>query len=252
MISLLPVVQLSSMKPVAVFQHCHNVQPGHFASFLDERAIPWQLIAIDRGDAVPDSIDAFSGLCFMGGPMSVNDSLPWIAQVLLLIRQAVAADMPVIGHCLGGQLMSLALGGEVTRNPVKEIGWGAVQATDTAEARHWLGNLQVFDAYQWHGETFSLPKGAVRILGGEFCANQAYVLGPDCGIHLGMQFHIEMTEALILDWNADWGDECDITQALPPSVQTSVQQISAMPNALPIMRGVADRLYGRWIQALRK
>ncbi|MEC5386371.1 type 1 glutamine amidotransferase [Uliginosibacterium sp. H3] len=238
------------MKPVAVFQHCHNVQPGHFASFLDAHQIPWQLIAVDRGDPVPASIDAFSGLCFMGGPMSVNDSLPWIPQELALIRQAIAADMPVIGHCLGGQLMSLALGGEVTRNPVKEIGWGAVQATDTSAARHWLGTTQAFDAYQWHGETFSLPEGAVRILGGEYCANQAYVLGPGDGIHLGMQFHIEMTEALIHDWNTDWADECDVNKALP-SVQTTALQLSEMPRALPVMRGVAEQLYRRWVQALR-
>jgi GMP synthase-like glutamine amidotransferase len=207
---------------------------------------------VERGDHVPTHIDDFSGLCFMGGPMSVNDDLPWIAQELALIRQAIATDMPVIGHCLGGQLMSLALGGEVTRNPVKEIGWSSVQATDTSQSRHWLGNAQAFDAYQWHGETFSLPEGAVRILGGENCANQAYVLGPGDGIHLGMQFHIEMTEALILDWNKDWGDECDITQPLPPSVQTSSQQIAEMLSALPVMRGIADRLYARWVQGLRK
>ncbi|MDB5800889.1 MAG: synthase [Rhodocyclales bacterium] len=238
------------MKPVAVFQHCHNVQPGHFASFLDEQAIPWQLVAIDRGDAVPVDIEAFSGLCFMGGPMSVNDSLPWISQELALIRQAVAIDMPVIGHCLGGQLMSLALGGEVTRNPVKEIGWGRVQATDTPAALHWLGNTQSFDAYQWHGETFSLPKGAVRILGGEYCANQAYVLGPQESIHLGMQFHIEMTQALILDWNTDWAAECDAIKPLPASVQTTEKQLADMPRALPVMRSVADRLYSRWVQGL--
>jgi GMP synthase-like glutamine amidotransferase len=240
------------MKPVAVFQHCHNVQPGHFASFLDERAIPWQLIAIDRGDVLPHDIEAFSGLCFMGGPMSVNDDLPWIAPELALIRQAIAADMPVIGHCLGGQLMSLALGGEVTRNPVKEIGWGRVQATDASEADAWLGNTTSFDAYQWHGETFSLPKGAVRILGGEYCSNQAYVLGPHGGIHLGMQFHIEMTEALICDWNKDWADECDITKPLPLSVQTTERQLCDTPQALPIMRNVADRLYDKWIQGLLK
>ena len=186
----------------------------------------------------------------MGGPMSVNDDLPWIAPELALIRLAIAADMPVIGHCLGGQLMSLALGGEVTRNPVKEIGWGRVQATETSAARHWLGDAQSFDAYQWHGETFSLPKGAVRILGGEYCSNQAYVLGPHGGIHLGMQFHIEMTEALIREWNKDWADECDITKPLPPSVQTTECQLSDMSQALPIMRNVADRLYDIWTQGL--
>jgi GMP synthase-like glutamine amidotransferase len=239
------------MKPVAVFQHCHNVQPGHFASFLDQQEIPWQLIAIDRGDTVPADIDAFSGLCFMGGPMSVNNDLPWIAPELALIRQAVAHDVPVIGHCLGGQLMSLALGGKVTRNPVKEIGWGAVQATDTAEARLWLGTTQIFDAYQWHGETFTLPEGAVRVLGGEYCANQAFVLGPNGGIHLGMQFHIEMTEELIRDWNEDWADEFDASRILPPSVQVPTRQFAELPRALPVMRTIADRLYSRWVQALR-
>lgn len=239
------------MKPVAVFQHCHNVQPGYFASFLEARQIPWQLIAVDQGATVPCDVAAYSGLCFMGGTMSVNDSMPWIAQELTLIRQALTTDTPVIGHCLGGQLMSLALGGAVTRNPVKEIGWSAVHATDTPQARHWLGGTQAFDAYQWHGETFSLPEGAVRILGGPYCANQAYVLGPGQGIHLGMQFHIEMTEALILDWNTDWSSECGDLQPLPPSVQTVAQQVQQMPTALPRMRSVADRLYSRWVQGLR-
>ena len=236
------------MKPVAVFQHCHNVQPGHFASFLDQHRIPWQLFAVDRGDTLPTDIEAFSGLCFMGGAMSVNDDLPWIPQELSLIRQAIATEVPVIGHCLGGQLMSLALGGEVTRNPVKEIGWGRVEASDIAEARDWLGDTSAFDAYQWHGETFSLPEGSVRILGGEYCANQAYVLDD---MHLGMQFHIEMTEALIADWNEGWADECSSEKFLPPSIQTTAQQLAEMPRSLPRMRSVAERLYSRWIQGLR-
>lgn len=236
------------MKSVAVFQHCHNVQPGHFASFLDQHDIPWQLFAVDRGDALPTDIEAFSGLCFMGGAMSVNDALPWIPQETSLIRQAIAADVPVIGHCLGGQLMSRALGGEVVRNQVKEIGWGRVEATDTSEARDWLGEIASFDAYQWHGETFSLPEGSVRILSGEYCANQAYVLG---GIHLGMQFHVEMTEALIEDWNEDWAAEC-AALAVSPSIQTTAQQFAEMPRSLPIMRAVAKRLYSRWIRGLRQ
>ena len=75
---------------------------------------------------MPAAVDGFSGLCFMGGPMSVNDPLPWIEPVCALIREAAARNVPVIGHCLGGQLMSKALGGMITRNPVKELGWGEV------------------------------------------------------------------------------------------------------------------------------
>ncbi|NTV10706.1 MAG: type 1 glutamine amidotransferase [Zoogloea sp.] len=183
------------MKPIAIFRHSATEGPGHFATFLDRHSIPWQLIRIDEGDPLPADSGEFSGLCFMGGPMSVNDDLPWIPPVLALIREADAAGLPVIGHCLGGQLMSKALGGAVGRNPVKEIGWHAVSACDSAEAREWLGQPG-FEAFHWHGETFSLPPGAVRILSSAACENQAFVLGK----HLGMQCHVEMTEEMIRAW----------------------------------------------------
>src|SRR5687767_4370605 len=102
------------MKPVAIFRHSPTEGPGFFAAFLEEHGIPWKLIAIDAGETVPDDPTQFSGLGFMGGPMSVNDPLPWIPPVLNLIKHAIDKDIPVIGHCLGGQLMSKALGGQIT------------------------------------------------------------------------------------------------------------------------------------------
>ena len=89
------------MNPVAIFRHFHSEGPGYFATFLERHGIPWRLIKIDAGDAVPPNVNEFSGLAFMGGPMSVNDDLPWIAPALQLIRDAVAAGVPVLGHCLG-------------------------------------------------------------------------------------------------------------------------------------------------------
>ena len=132
------------MKPIAIFRHAAAEGPGYLAEFLDTQQIPWRLIAIDAGNAVPRSAEAYSGLVFMGGPMSVNDDLPWIPPVLALIREAVATDIPVLGHCLGGQLISKALGGTVSRNPVKEIGWGEVAVTDNDSARNWFGAVQNF------------------------------------------------------------------------------------------------------------
>ncbi|HYA47171.1 MAG TPA: type 1 glutamine amidotransferase, partial [Burkholderiales bacterium] len=111
------------MKPVAIFRHSPTEGPGYFATFLDAHSVPWRLVKVDAGERVPADARAFSGLVFMGGPMSVNDDLPWIREVLGLINSAAQADIPLLGHCLGGQLMSKALGGKVTRNPVKEIGW---------------------------------------------------------------------------------------------------------------------------------
>ena len=127
------------MKPVAIFRHFPIEGPGYFATFLDCHAIPWQLIKIDDGESVPADAGQFGGLVFMGGPMSVNDDLPWIRNELSLIRQAVANDIPVLGHCLGGQLMAKALGGVVSKSPVKEIVWGEVSTADNQATQEWFG-----------------------------------------------------------------------------------------------------------------
>ena len=230
------------MKPIAVFRHSPGEGPGYFATFLDRHSLPWTLFRLDEGEAPPAAPDEFSGLCFMGGPMSVNDDLPWIAQTLELIRAADRQDIPVIGHCLGGQLMSRAFGGSVTKNPVKEIGWGMVEAT--AAAADWIGNTPRFEAFHWHGETFSLPQGATRLLGSTHCANQAFVRGP----HLGLQCHVEMTDSMIRTWYRQWENE-----TVPPSasVQTPEQMQDGMESRIEAMRVVADRLYGRWVRGLK-
>lgn len=230
------------MKPIAIFRHSAGEGPGYFATFLDAHGIPWRLIRIDAGDAPPDTLADYSGLCFMGGPMSVNDDLPWIPPVLGRIRDAVDAGIPVIGHCLGGQLMSKALGGKVTRNPVKEIGWGDVETTDAA-AGEWLGDLQRFAAFHWHGETFSIPASATRILRSAHCENQAFVMGP----HLALQCHVEMTEAMIRLWCRQWAAECATPST---SVLTPEQMLEHVDERLAAMRVAADRLYTRWIGGL--
>ncbi len=223
------------------------------------RSIPWQLIAIDRGDAVPDSAEAFSGLCLMGGPMSVNDPLPWIAGVCALIGDAVAKGVPVLGHCLGGQLISRALGGRVGPNAVKEIGWGMIRAAAGASGdaapelvRLWLGDWLdatggLADAFHWHGETFSLPPGAQRLFGNDYCANQAFVLGP----HLALQCHVEMTPELIEAWCAGWPAEVQDLAVLPACVQTPEQMLAETAGRLPAMRRLADRLYSVWSGGLK-
>jgi GMP synthase-like glutamine amidotransferase len=230
------------MKPVAIFRHSPGEGPGYFATFLDDCSIPWTLVKVDADDAIPPTPSEFAGLCFMGGPMSVNDDLPWIAPVCALIRQAVEQGIPVIGHCLGGQLMAKALGGTVVGNPVKEIGWGEVVTTNPM-ALDWLGELARFEAFHWHGETFSLPPGATRILASRHCENQAFVMGP----HLGMQCHVEMTEAMIRLWNRQWANE---SATASNSVQLPEQMYQRMDERLSAMRVAADRLYARWLAGL--
>jgi GMP synthase-like glutamine amidotransferase len=233
------------MKPVAIFRQSAAEGPGYFAEFLDERAVPWQLIRIDAGDAVPRDVAAYSGLVFMGGPMSVNDDLPWIPPALALIREAVARDIPVLGHCLGGQLMSKALGGVVTKNPVKEIGWGGVVVADNDTARSWFGDIRRFDSFHWHGETFSLPPGAAQLLSSAYCANQAFARGK----HLGLQCHVEMTEPMIRDWCALGADEL-AASANSPAVQPAAAMQAKMAEELPRLHAVARRLYEHWVAGI--
>lgn len=237
------------MKPVAVFRFSDTEGPGHFATFLDARRIAWKLVKLDEGEPVPPSSEPFAGLAFMGGPMSANDELAWTQPVLALMRDAVAREVPVIGHCLGGQMLSRALGGEVKKNPVKEIGWNPVQVVDSPAAREWFGqNLHEFDTFQWHGDTFSIPPGGERILTGPHCPNQAYVVGDR---HLGLQCHVEMTPEMIDSWIASGSGE--VKENLhSPAVQPVEEIRGQMPRRLPALSHTAEHLYERWSKNLRR
>jgi GMP synthase-like glutamine amidotransferase len=237
------------MRPVAILRHAPTEGPGHFATYLSRNGIPWHVVKIDEGEPVPQDAAEYSGFALMGGPMSVNDDLPWIAPVLSLIRGAVATDIPVIGHCLGAQLLAKALGGAVTRNPVKEIGWGIVDVIDSAEARLWFGDeAGSFPVFHWHGETFSIPAGATRVLASAHCANQAFVRGR----HLGLQCHVEMTPELVRAWCADWGKEVGALARRTVTVQTPEQMTAGLEERTRALNIMADRIYDRWSQGLAR
>ena len=221
--------------------------PGYFATYLERRSIPWKLVPIDAGDAVPRDARKFSGLVFMGGPMSVNDELPWITPALELVRDAVRKDVPLHGHCLGGQLISKALGGTVRANPVKEIGWGEVRVSHNEVAREWLGGVQAFESFHWHGETFTIPPGATRVMQNAHCVNQGYALGK----HFGMQCHVEMTEELIGSWLASGADEMKASCA-SPAVQDVDEIQRDVRERVSRLNEVANRIYDRWTEGLSR
>jgi GMP synthase-like glutamine amidotransferase len=235
------------VKPVAIFRHSPTEGPGYFTTFLDRGNVPWQLIKVDAGEALPESVDRFGGFVFMGGPMSVNDALPWISPVLDLIRRAVARDVPVLGHCLGGQLMAKALGATVSRTPIREIGWGQVQVADSPAAQAWFGpGCEAFITFQWHGETFSIPPGAAPLLSSPWCQNQGFALGP----HLGLQCHIEMNTELVRSWCQGAGAR-EIARHPGPAVQPVERIFADLDVHLTELHAVADRVYSRWVTGLK-
>lgn len=233
------------MDDILIFRHARTEGPGYLANFLDKQHIPWRLVRVDENDPVPERLGKTPAIVLMGGPMSVNDPLPWIPKILNLVREAVDANRPALGHCLGGQLISKALGGVVTRNPVKEIGWLPVSRVDGTVAADWLdGIAPQVEMFHWHGETFSIPPGATRILESRDCANQAYVIGKT----LGMQCHVEMLPEMVHEW-ARTGQE-EIASCVCPTVQDEKTIIERLEERTAAMHRIADRLYARWIEGL--
>jgi GMP synthase-like glutamine amidotransferase len=233
--------------PVAVFRFSPTEGPAHFADWLDARALPWQLFALDQGAAVPEDSSAFAGIGMMGGPMAAYDALPWIAPISELLRDAVARQVPVIGHCLGGQLLAQALGARVGRAPRPEIGWFDVDVDAAPSARAWFGGRDRFTTFQWHHDGFALPAGAQRVLTGVAHANQAYVVD---GRHIGMQCHVEMTAALLESW-LDSG-AAELSEASSATVQPAAAIRAAAAACLPALHDVAAAVYARWAQGLRR
>lgn len=235
------------MRPIAIFRFSETEGPAHFAQWLDHASLSWQLIAVDKGDAIPADPRAFSGIGMMGGPMSVNDALPWIDPLSRLLREAIHEGIPVIGHCLGGQLLARALGARVTRTPVPEIGWIDVETTDAGAAQAWFGGRARFTPFQWHYDVFDLPAGATRVLTNAFNANQAYVVGER---HIGFQCHIEMTADLVETWCRTGADET----AAPgtPSRQSRNEIVRDLNVRLAALQAVAGGVYARWSQGLSR
>jgi len=186
------------MKPIAIFQYSATGHPGAVLDVLAELSLPWTLIPVMNGASVPTDPAPYSGLVLMGGGMGVHDGLQWMDEMQQLLRQAHATDVPIAGHCLGAQMLALALGGQVLRGERMEIGWQRITFAATPQVAEWFGvnteNVPDMDVFQWHQDRFTLPPGAHSLASSTVCPHQAFVWRDR---HLGMQFHPEMTPELI-------------------------------------------------------
>ncbi|MGH6612459.1 MAG: type 1 glutamine amidotransferase, partial [Burkholderiaceae bacterium] len=227
-----------------------------FERYLNEKGMPRTTVNTFAREALPNSAAAYSGICSLGGAMSANDDLPWIESELALMRDADTRGVPVIGHCLGGQLLAKAFGAPVTVNAMKEIGWGEVEVDDPDRARDWVGDGRTFELFQWHGDTFEIPREGRRFLTNELCANQAFVIERDGFAHLGMQFHVEMTPQLVRAWATDDEGIEEIGAALERQsgvgVQRSDEMLRDVQQRTQRMHLTADRIYGRWISGVQR
>jgi len=184
---------------------------------------------------------AFDALIALGGPMSVNDEsqFPWLAPEKALVREAALAGKPILGICLGAQLLANSLGARVYRNPVKEIGWFPVEPAPISAAMGSRGGLFSFPApivaFHWHGETFDLPAGAAPLARNGACENQAFQLGRRA---IGLQFHLETTPDSIRDLIAHCGDEL----VAGPGIQGPEAMLAPGPSAFAGLNGEMGRV----------
>lgn len=232
------------MKPILVLQHAHYDWPGYFTDCLTNWEIPFELVNIAAGDELPLSIVDYSGFAVMGGGMSVHgsDEFPHLRQAINLIYEAMAVKIPVIGHCLGGQLLAKAAGGEVMHAAHKEIGWHDITPAANAQAYEWFGSLSPVTLFEWHSDFFIPPLRAQIIAGSLYCEHQAFVLDD---IHLGMQFHCEALPEKINHW-LDTARE-DLAQANDTNVHTAERIRRDNWVYIDNATSVARQLYYKWL-----
>ena len=188
------------MRKILVFQHVPSAPLGTLHAQFKEAGFRIRYINFSRlAEDIPE-VKRYHGLIVLGGPMSANqiDRYPYLDAEKDAIRQAAQDGIPVLGICLGAQLIASALGGRVRRHSVKEIGWFALAPTDAGRQDPLFSKFSVREmVFQWHGDTFSLPEGAYHLASSDACLNQAFRFGESV---YGFQFHLEVDQALIERW----------------------------------------------------
>jgi len=230
------------VKPVLILQHLDADGPAYLCRRLREQGRSFEVFNSERGQHFPASMRGHAALAVLGGEMSANDPLPSLRDAERLILESMHAGLPVLGHCLGGQLMARALGAAVIDSPAPEIGWHRVTLLPHEDARQWFGERDSATVFQWHYDAFELPAGAQPLARSGACPHQAFSIGP----HLAMQFHVELDEAKLAAW-ATAHDERFFAAATLPTVQTAAQMMEGSRAHLAAQQRLARRVYARWL-----
>jgi len=224
---------------VLAFRHVEFESLGWIEPALAARGVSIDYADLYRPAAPLPSLDRYAGMIFMGGPMSANDPLDYLAWESRVIAQALERNLAILGVCLGAQLIAKTLGARVYPNGRKEIGWFDIQFTPAAARDplfHGLSGPET--VFHWHGETFDLPEAAVSLAWSEACRQQAFRYGRSAW---GLQFHLEVTPAMVADWcrqDANCGDLRELDVLPPPSAHAER------------LKALSDLVFGRWCEML--
>jgi len=237
------------MPPVFALRHVPHEELGTLGSALAAAGLP--VTIVDLFDQVPDQLpiaDA-AGLVVMGGPMNVDetDQHPFLIREVEWIQSAVQHGVPFLGVCLGSQLLAKALGSQVYKNKVKEIGWYPLDVLPAAQDDRLFRHCQPRETvFQWHGDTFPLPAGAVQLARTTQCEQQAFRFGPSA---YALQFHLEMTAAMVADWLAEPSMCAEVARL--PYIDAQIIREQTSTN-MPRLNEMARLVFGEFAQLCRE
>ncbi len=231
------------MTDVRILQHVRPEPPGTIAEALDARDVAHRTVRIHRDEPVPETLDA-DGLVVMGGPMGVGDTDDWphLSREIALIEQALRDEVPLLGVCLGSQLLAHVLGANVHAAPEQEIGWGDVSLTDAAADDALFRDADdPFTAFHWHGDVFALPDGAVSLAHTAQTEHQAFRYGDHA---YGLLFHLEGTPKTVAWMTTAFQDELADEGLGGAAIRRAAMTHEAT------LRDTARTVFGRWVELL--
>ena len=231
---------------VLVLQHIACEPPGVYEDVLREREAQIHRVELDEGEPLPDWRD-FDAIVAMGGPMSVNDEavLPWLAAEKRLIAEAVRAGTPYWGVCLGVQLLAASLGAQVYTGPEPEVGLLPVEITADGRADPVFADApDDLVTLQWHGDTFDLPEGGVRLAGSPAYPNQAFRIGAAYGV----QFHLEVSTEMAQQWADVPEYAASLERTLGPGAAADF--VADIESSSAEMLAQGRSLFERWLGAI--
>lgn len=224
---------------VVVLKHAPFERLGQIELWLQETSASVETVALYDDEVQYPPLTSTDLVIALGGPMSVNDEVnyPWLVAEKQYIRDVVEADIPLLGICLGGQLIATALGAKVTDNPEVEIGWHTVSnVADDATVFQFPRALEIFN---WHSETFALPKDGKRLLESQACPNQGFQLGERI---IGLQCHPEVTPPIIQEWIDEIGEQMTVGDFVQTPQAMLAEPETKMQSVRPVLFDLLDYL----------
>jgi GMP synthase (glutamine-hydrolysing) len=231
------------MEEVLVFQHDPFEDLGFFAEVLDKQGAEYRILRLFHGEMPAEDWQHISALIILGGPMNVGEeeNFPFLRWEKRIIRAAIDEAVPMLGVCLGAQLIAATLGTKVYHGPVKEIGWNPISITPHGQVDSLLGYLpENATVFQWHGDGIDLPAGAIHLASSVHYKTQAFRVGRSI---YGLQFHLEVTPVMIERWIEERSKELALAPyVLPDKIMADTR------NYAPTLKYYGERFLSEFIR----